>query len=216
MARYDWTAEKDPPVTVSERMIHEGIGVMNTRLLMLIDSMIDLLEITDRLSDEDKEEFIGAFESGTFGKQTRMIKSLFKDTEIRYSQFEDAVDKRNKIIHEYRSYESDNLRKDAIEIHNLVRQLMNMTSTVDHLYTKARSQQKKSTNKKKSKTKQAMDRIFKEKNDEGTIHKSLFCKLLLEEGIEPGPEDMNWDTLFRNNGYYVQGKGPGQRIGKLN
>ena len=46
MARYDWTAEKDPPVTVSERMIHEGIGVMNTRLLMLIDSMIDLLEIT--------------------------------------------------------------------------------------------------------------------------------------------------------------------------
>ena len=214
MARYDWTAEKEPPVTVSERMIHESIGVMNTRLLMFVDSMIDLLEITDRLSNEDKKGFIKAFEKGTFGKQTGMIKSLFKDTEIRYSQFEDAVDKRNRIIHEYRSYASDNLRNDAVEIHNLIRQLMNMTSAVEHLYTKAKSQQKKSANKKKSNTKQKMDEIFKVKNIDGTMDKAHFCKLLRERGIDPKDDGLDWDPLFRNNGYIVLGNGSGQKIRK--
>ena len=214
MARYDWTAEKEPPVTVSERMIHEGIGVMNTRLLMLVDSMTNLLAVTDRLSGAEKEEFIEAFDKGTFGKQTGMIKSLFKDTEIRYSQFEDAVKKRNRIIHKYRSYESDDLHNDAVMIHDLVRQLMNMTSTVYHLYTGATSQQKKSTNKKKSKKKQMMDEIFKERNENGIMDKAHFCKLLREEGIDPDDDDLDWDAFFRSYGYIVTGKGSGQRIRK--
>ena len=214
MARYDWTSSNEPPVTVSERMIHEGLGVMNTRLLMLVDAILDLLEITERLTDDEKDEFIQAFDSGTFGKQTRMIKSIFKDTEIRYSQFEDAVDKRNYIIHEYRSYRSTDYHKDAIEMHNLIRQLMNMTSTIEHLYDRAKSQQKKSTNKKKTGLKQTLDSIFKANSEQGRMYKSHLCKLLRENGIEYGPTYQNWDSLFRENGYCVQGKGAGQTVRK--
>ena len=214
MARYDWTSSNEPPVTVSERMIHEGLGVMNTRLLMLVDSMLDLLEITERLTDDEKDEFIQAFDRGTFGKQTRMIKSIFNDTEIRYSQFEDAVNKRNFIIHEYRSYRSDDYHGDAIELHNLVRQLIDMTSAIEHLYARAKSQQKKSTNKKKTDLKKTLDTIFKANNEQGMMYKSHLCKLLKEEKIEYGPTYQNWDSLFRENGYCVQGKGAGQTVRK--
>lgn len=214
MTRYDWTSSNDPPQTVSERMIHEGIGIMNTRLLMLIDKMIELLESTDRLTEQDKSEFISTFENLTFGKQTGKIKSLFKDTEIKYSQFEDAVKRRNYFIHDYRVYSSQNLHNDAVGLHTLIRQLIGMRSSIEHLRINAKSQKKKNDNKKKTNRKQIIDDVFKTNSRNGAIYKSHFCKLLRDKGIEPEEGKKHWDTLFKNNGYRIQGQGAGQTVRK--
>lgn len=211
MARYDWTGNKEPPVNVSERMIHEGIGIMNTTLLLLIDWMVDLLIITDRISDEKRAEYISMFESCTFGRQIGMIKSLFENTEIRYPQFESAVKERNKVIHGYRIYESENLHNDAVRIHNLIRQLMDMTLAVEHLHNRAKSQKKKGNKRKNSVKKQIIDRVFRTNNTDGEMYKSRFCELLRSEGIDPDAEGMDWDSIFMKNGYCVCGTDTVQR-----
>lgn len=195
-------------------MMYESLGIMNTTLLKLVDSMVELFTYTDRLNDSERDQFIKSFQRGTFGKQEKMIKSLFNETEIRYSQFESAVNKRNQFIHEYRIYNSDNLRADAIEMYKLIRQLIKMTGAIEHLLSQAKSSKKKSTNKKQNSVKQKMDAIFKNHSYQGGLDKSRFCQLLIDKNIEPDSLNPNWDTLFRNNGYYVQGKGSGQIVRK--